>query len=134
MTIHNPKLEVRAKQAAQSTKTSAVPHPLDQLSVAESDKTRDLIVAARGSGAVLQFRSIFLDEPLKKELVPFLEAEHAGSLTAQTPRPARLAKAQYDVVNSDKSHEYIESVIDLGSGKETVKRVVDKTHQSSVTL
>lgn len=130
----DPKLEVRPKQAYQPIETISVHHPLDQLSVTESDKARQLIIAARGSDAILQFRSIFLDEPLKKELVPFLEAEHAGSITAQTPRPARLAKIQYDVVKSDKSHEYIESVVDLGTGKETVTRVVDKMHQSSVTM
>jgi len=128
------RLDAHPKPAHQPSVPSPISHPLDQLSVAESDEARELIIAARGKNAVLQFRSIFLNEPLKKELIPFLEAEHAGIINAQTPRPPRLAKVQYDVVSKDKGHEYIESVVDLSTGKETVKRLVDKVHQSSVTM
>jgi primary-amine oxidase len=135
----DPKLEARPKtyqsNGTNSTKpTTPIPHPLDQLSVAETDKARKHVIEARGSDTVLQFRSIYLEEPPKKELVPFLEAEHAGKITAQTPRPARVAKVLYDVVAKDKTHEYIESDIDLGTGKESIKRVVDKVHQSAMTM
>jgi len=125
-------LEVRPK-TYDPVKPTSVPHPLDQLSVAETEKAGKIIVAGHSSDVVIQFRSIFLEEPAKKDLIVFLDAEHAGNLTAKTPRPVRLAKIQYDVVKSDKSHEYVESVVDLGTEKETVKRVVDNGIQASMT-
>ncbi|KAI9743826.1 MAG: hypothetical protein M1818_002560 [Claussenomyces sp. TS43310] len=114
-----------------SLELSYVPHPLDQLSIAESDKARDSVIAARGKDVLLRFRSIFLDEPAKHELVPFLEAEHAGKLSPETSRPARLARLHYDVVGSE--NVYTESTVDLGTGKETVHRIVGKPHHSSLT-
>jgi hypothetical protein len=38
----------------------------------------------------------------------------------------------YDVVKSDKSHEYTHSVVDLSSGKEKEHRVIDKIHQAAL--
>jgi primary-amine oxidase len=111
----------------------AAPHPLDQLSVAESDVARQGVLEARGAEVALNFRSIALEEPPKEELINFLELEHAGSLTAPTARPARLAKVQYDVVRGDRSHEYTESLIDVHSGREVSQRVVDKIYQAALT-
>lgn len=82
---------------------------------------------------LIQFRSISLEEPAKQELVQFLEAEHVASITADTPRPARLARIQYDVIKSDKTRQYIESVVDLSTTKEIVHRVVGKPHHASIT-
>jgi primary-amine oxidase len=113
---------------------SPAPHPLVQLSRSESDKARKLIISARGQDVLIQFRTIFLEEPAKQDLVPFLDAEYAGNLTAETPRPARLAKIQYDVVKSDKSSQYIESTVDLSTGEEVVHRVVQKPHHANITL
>jgi primary-amine oxidase len=117
-----------------STATASVPHPLDQLSVSESDLAREVILQARGPSVAIQFRSIALEEPPKKELTKFLDLEHAGRLTRHTPRPARLAKVEYDVVRADKNHEYIESWVDVVKHKEVEKRVVDKAHQAALTL
>lgn len=83
---------------------------------------------------VIQFRSIFLDEPPKDELSNYLDIESSGNLTPQTPRPARLAKAQYDVVKADKTCDYMESSIDLASGKEVKQRIVEKMHQAALTM
>ena len=116
------------------TATASVPHPLDQLSVLESDRAREVILKAGGSNVAIQFRSIALEEPPKKELCHFLDLEHTGRLTAHTPRPARLAKVQYDVVRGDKSYEYIESWVDVVKGQEVEQRVVDKAHQAALTL
>lgn len=110
-----------------------MPHPLDQLTVAESNIAREVILDTRGTNAAIQFRSIALEEPLKKELWQFLELEHAGSVTAATPRPARQARVQYDVVRSPKDIEYTESWVDVVTGKETQHRVVDKVHQAALT-
>lgn len=110
----------------------SVKHPLDQLSGDEVDIARQAVLDARKT-AIL-FRNIFAVEPPKAELVKFLNAEHAGSLSPDTPRPARQARVQYDVVFEDRSHEYMESVIDIASGKEVEQRRVDKTSQQSLTL
>ena len=117
-----------------STARVSIPHPLDQLSVYESDLAREIILKARGRNVAIQFRSIALEEPPKRELTQFLDLEHAGRLTAQTPRPARLAKVQYDVVRGDKNHEYMESWVDVVRRKEVEQRVVDKAHHAALTL
>ena len=87
---------------------------------------------ARGTDVAIQFRSIALEEPPKKDLIQFLDLEHAGTLTPQTPRPARLAKVQYDVIKADKTYDYIESWVDVGAGIEVEKRVVDKKYQAAL--
>jgi primary-amine oxidase len=110
------------------------PHPLEPLSVAELEKTRQAIVSARGGDVLIQFRSISLDEPAKEELVMFLEAEHAGTVTPETTRPARLAMVQYDVVQGDKSHEYTHSLVDVNTGKETSRRVIDQGRQAALIM
>lgn len=108
-------------------------HPLHQLTIDETAIARKTIVNARGS-SVIEFRSIALEEPPKAELLAYLDAEHSGSLSSRTRRPARLARVQYDVVRADKSHEYTESVIDIDARRETLHRVVDKMHQPSLTM
>ena len=115
------------------TSLTSIPHPLDQLSVAESDLAREVILNARGSNVAINFRSIFLDEPPKRELTYFLELEHSGRLNDQTPRPHRLAKVQYDIVRGHKQVEYTESLVDVISGKEVRQRAVDALHQASLT-
>ena len=109
------------------------PHPLDQLSSHEVDIAREATLTARGKCMIL-FRSIFTKEPLKADLIPFLDAEHSDKLSPSTARPAREAQVQYDIVHDDKTHEYMESVIDLKSGKEVLHRVIDKMHQSALTM
>ena len=117
-----------------SSKTlSSIPHPLDQLSRHEIDGAREAILKARGKSLIL-FRDIFAQEPPKAELVPFLQAEHSGTLTSSTPRPARQARVQYDLIYDDKSHDYMESVVDIVAGQEVEHRVIDKKHQSALTL
>jgi primary-amine oxidase len=107
-------------------------HPLDQLSGDEVDIARQAVLDARKAAVV--FRNTFAVEPAKAELVKFLDAEHAGTLSAETPRPPRQARVQYDVVYEDRSHEYMESVIDVASGKEVEHRRVPRTSQQSLTV
>ena len=101
------------------------PHPLSQLTAEEFTKARDVIVKLHGNETNLFFRSIFLDEPKKAELVPFLEAEHAGTLISSTPRPPRQVYIEYDVVTSDR-HEYIRAVV----GIETLEVVSKESVQA----
>jgi len=93
----------------------------------------NVLTSCPDSQSTLIFRSIALEEPPKAELIQFLEVEHARKVTNHTPRPARLAKIQYDVVRGDRSHEYIESWIDLVTRKETKHRIVDKIHHAALT-
>jgi primary-amine oxidase len=109
------------------------PHPLDPLSVIESDSVRDTILRTRGQDSAIHFRSIFLEEPLKKELSQFLDLEAAGKITSQSPRPARIAKVQYDVIRSTKYHEYMESWIDVKLDTEVRHRLIDNMHQAALT-
>ncbi|KAI9750798.1 MAG: protein transport protein bet1 [Chaenotheca gracillima] len=110
-----------------------LPHPLDQLSIDEVKRARDLILKARGK-SVIEFRYLALEEPPKDELVKFLKLEHDGDLKENSPRPARQARVHYDVVYDDKRHEYRESVVDVDSGKETYHEIIDKMHQPSLTM
>jgi primary-amine oxidase len=113
--------------------TMALPHPLDQLSVAESETARQVVLEARGRDVALNFRSIALEEPSKDELVKYLELEHDGKVTLQTPRPVRMAKVSYDIVRGNRSHEYTESFVDVQSATELSRRVVDEAHQAALT-
>lgn len=113
--------------------STSIPHPLDQLSVSESNSAREVIINARGKSVGINFRSIYLEEPPKKILSAFLEHEHAGRLSPQTPRPSRVARVQYDIIRGDKRHEYMESLVDLGATKEVETRAVDKMHQAALT-
>jgi primary-amine oxidase len=126
---HEDPLPIRSN----GIKNANAPHPLEPLSCAEHERARQTIIAARGNDVLIQFRSIFLEEPPKPQLIAFLEAEHAGGVTTQTPRPARQAMVHYDVVKSDKSHEYTHSLVELPSGEEKMHRVIDKMHQAALT-
>lgn len=95
---------------------AAGPHPLTQLSAEEFTKARDIIVKQYGSSQSLYFRQINLEEPSKESLIPYLEAEHAGCLTADTPRPARQAHVEYDLIKVDR-HELVRAVVDLDAAK-----------------
>ncbi|KAH6693560.1 copper amine oxidase [Plectosphaerella plurivora] len=112
---------------------ASIPHPLSALSVDETNAARDAVVAAH-EGSVLQFRLIYLLEPPKAEVVAFLELEHAGKVTAETPRPARTAQVSYDVIGGKKSAEYHESIVDLREGKIVGTKAVDTKHQASLII
>jgi primary-amine oxidase len=107
-------------------------HPLDQLSNDEVDIAREVILKARQS--LILFRNVFTIEPPKAQMIKFLTAEHAGTLSADTPRPPRQARVQYDVISQDKSHQYMESVVDLTSATEVSKRTVEKHSQQALTV
>ncbi|KAJ6446909.1 primary-amine oxidase [Purpureocillium lavendulum] len=98
------------------------PHPLAQLSKEEFCAARDVVVKAHDATESLFFRSIYLQEPPKADLVPFLEAEHAGALTNATERPPRQALVDYDIVKPDK-HQNARAVVDLGTAKIVSNRI-----------
>jgi primary-amine oxidase len=112
---------------------SSIPHPLDQLSVQESELARGLVLAAH-KDSVIDFRVIFLQEPAKVELQEYLDLEHAGKLTVDTPRPARCARIHYDVIGSDKIPHSHESVMDLNSKKEVLRETIADGSHACLTL
>lgn len=106
------------------------PHPFDNLTIEETEKARDLIVKLH-SGDAIFFRYIFLEEPPKSQVKAYLDAEHAG----QNPAPLnRLAFVQYDVIGSDKTPRYNESVVDITDGKRIAHEVVSNEYHASLTV
>lgn len=110
-----------------------VPHPLSGLSVDESNRARDIILATH-KGVVLDFRTIFLVEAPKAEVVAFLELENAGKVTPDTPRPARLAEVKYDVIGGSKTPEYHESIVNLTTGERVDDQILDDGKHASLTM
>ena len=111
---------------------SYTPHPFSDLGVAETTRVRDIILALH-KGFVIVFRTIYVLEPLKSEVLPFLEIEHAGKLDNSSLRPSRLAQARYDVIGGSKVPEYHESVINITSGDREEHRVIGAEHHASLT-
>lgn len=98
-------------------------HPLEQISREEVYTARNAILKLHKTA--IYFRSISAVEPPKAQLVPYLAAEHAGTLSHGSARPPRQARVQYDVVHRDGGHEYMASVIDIVSGKEVHRDQLD---------
>jgi primary-amine oxidase len=74
--------------------TNMAVHPLKPLYRIEIETAREVVLEQHPKQVVV-FREIYVQEPAKADLLPFLELEHAGQLTVSTPRPPRLAKCQY---------------------------------------
>ncbi|KAI9146950.1 copper amine oxidase [Paramyrothecium foliicola] len=110
-----------------------LPHPLSALSIAESNIARDVVQAAY-PGSLLYFRQIFLREPPKAEVFTFLELEHSGRVTNDTPRPARRAQVWFDVGGLEKHAEYVEAVVDLASKKIEATRSHGTGQQASLVM
>ena len=115
-----------------AAKAPTVPHPLDQLRIGETEQARQITLTSVGQ-SVLEFRSIFLEEPPKEQLLPFLEAERKGGEQKEI-RPPRVARVQYDVVHPNKDHELVESLVDLEKGKVVFHEVIHKDFQPSFTM
>ena len=108
-------------------------HPLSQLSVEETTIARDVVLACHPD-AVLDFRTITLQEPAKAELVPFLKLEHAGKLSAQSEWPPRLARVHYDVIDSSKVPKYSESIVKIDSRERIAHELMSTESHASLTV
>lgn len=76
---------------------TATSHPLGPLTGAEITQSSDLIRAQWPAETKFQFKVVTLYEPLKDELVPYLDAERAG----QTPKPIdRKSQVVYYIRNT----------------------------------
>jgi primary-amine oxidase len=78
-------------------KTASPQHPLGPLTASEITQSSQLIKSLWPTNTNLQFKSITLQEPIKGELIPFLEAEQ----TAQsTPTIGRRSFVVYYIRNT----------------------------------
>jgi len=111
----------------------AAPHPLAPLSIEETNIARDVVRACHPN-TVIDFRSISLQEPVKADLVKFLNVEHSDRLSWSTPRPARQAKVHYDVIDKDKVPKYMESVVDVAKRKRTSYELVSTDVHACLTV
>jgi primary-amine oxidase len=109
------------------------PHPLEQLSLDKCSRVRQVVLNS-SRDSVVDFRTISLEEPAKSQLQAFLGIEHSGSLQDDTPRPARLARVQYDLCGSDKIPRYHEAVVDVGKEVQVSDEVIDTAYHASLTL
>jgi len=109
------------------------PHPLSTLSVEETRRARDIILAVHHD-VVVDFREIYLQEPVKEELKKYLDLEHSARLSPTSPRPPRLAKCQYDIIGADKILEYHESIVDINLKRCVKHEAVGKQHHAALTL
>ena len=78
-------------------KKTTLQHPLGPLTASEITESASLIKGLWPSNTNIQFKSITLQEPNKAELLPFLEAEHAGQ---QTPAIERRSFIVYYIRNT----------------------------------
>ena len=109
------------------------PHPFDPISLEEIDVARQIILDSN-DGNLVDFREIYLREPAKELMKPYLKAEHAGTLSAKTPRPPRLAKVQFDVIGPNKTFEYHESNVDLDKKQQVSHEVIDAAFHANLTV
>lgn len=94
---------------------------------------KDVILAEYKNELVI-VREIWLQEPPKQVLKKYLELEHSGSLTASSPRPARCAAAQYDVVGSDKIPCFHEAVVDVEKRNFVKHEIISKEQHAPLKL
>ncbi|RSL96099.1 hypothetical protein CEP52_011689 [Fusarium oligoseptatum] len=111
----------------------STPHPLSQLSISETTTARD-VVRRSHPNTVLNFRVIFLLEPPKVDVEAYLELEHSGKLTAESPRPPRLAQAWYDVIGNTRIPQYHETIVDLTKAEIVDQKVIDPKSKPSLAM
>merc|ERR1712230_258220 len=97
--------------SAPATAKASVPHPLCPLAATEISTTADLLRSVWPSNIDLRFKVITLDEPAKKQMIPYLEAEHSGAPFPQIPRKSFVS---YYIRNTDRFHE---AVVNLTTGQ-----------------
>lgn len=106
------------------------PHPLDILSIDETNRARDIVRGLHPEHKVF-FRETYLDEPPKALLRKFLEAEHAGQQPSPLPRQAL---SQYDVLDGKGGVQSHESIVDIDSGKRIAHNIVPEEHHASLSM
>lgn len=78
-------------------KSHTVAHPFCPLSADEIRAASALVRSIWPTSADLRFKTVTLDEPAKKEFLPYLDAEHSG---APLPHIERRAFVAYYIRNT----------------------------------
>ena len=74
-----------------SASTHFVAHPFCPLTASEISQASELVRSSWPAHTNLLFKAVTLEEPSKKELAPYIEAEHSGASPAKIPRRAFVA-------------------------------------------
>ena len=88
--------QVSMAPLAEAVKQS-LPHPLCPITASEIKNAAQLIRRLYPSKTEFQFKAITLEEPLKAQLAPYLQAEHQG---ARLPKIDRKAFVSYYLRNT----------------------------------
>jgi primary-amine oxidase len=94
-------------------------HPFDPLSPDEISRAAATVRPHFGSQEP-NFRVITLQEPPKKEMIPFLDDEHAGRATEQAP--VRCARVEVVIRLSEEQNGLFELSVDLDNNKIIAKQ------------
>ena len=78
-------------QSLAATSKYAAAHPFCPLTAKEISWTAELIRMQWPQGTNLRFNVITLDEPAKREMIPYLQAEHIGQSPPHIDRRAFVA-------------------------------------------
>lgn len=106
-------------------------HPLRPLTADELLSARNIVVEAQGGeGIIFSFRSIYIEEPKRADLLEVLAAEHGGPPT--TVDPPRLVKLLYDVIKHG-VFTLTETIVDVGVGKVRSTKTFPAHCQTSYT-
>jgi primary-amine oxidase len=73
------------------TKAQPVAHPLCPLSGEEISQASAIITGSWPAGTDLRFKTVTLEEPSKKQFIPYLDAEHSGGSLPQIDRKVFVA-------------------------------------------
>ncbi|KFX92647.1 hypothetical protein V490_05258 [Pseudogymnoascus sp. VKM F-3557] len=92
-------------------KKEVAQHPIGPLTASEITRAASILKASWPANTDFNFKAVTLLEPLKAELLPYLQAERSGSTPAKIDRKAFVL---YYIRNTDKLHE---AVVNLSEGK-----------------
>ncbi|KAK5256145.1 hypothetical protein LTR16_003924, partial [Cryomyces antarcticus] len=95
---------VESSSPAVTARAQSPYHPFSPLSAREIRTAAELIKGVWPANTDLHYKAVTLEEPLKVEAVPYLEAEHNGE---STPSIDRKAFVSYYLRNTNKFHEAI---------------------------
>ena len=82
-------MEVTSQQASTTTQFNG--HPLSPLTASEITNSAELIRGQWPSNIDLRFKVVTLQEPEKRLMVPYLDAEHSGKELPHLPRKSFVA-------------------------------------------
>ena len=84
----------KESQTATSPSRLNHPHPFDPITPAEIHLAVRILSAAFPPGVSLRYKRIDIQEPIKQDVVPYLEAERLGQ-SHRPAKPARLLQALF---------------------------------------